>query len=366
MRKLLFFLCVPFLLFGQWYDTAWKSRVKITAQSSKVIANVDSFAVYYDLSNMPASFFSKVQSDGGDIVVTSSDGITKVPRYLVFVNTSGSTGHLEFRSTLSATANTVYYIYYNNAAATETNDATTYNQTYVAAWHFSDLPGTADTLIDATANDNGGTVVNAMVDGDRVDGVAGHAWNFNGTNQYVTIVASNSMKQTVDMTLYYIFRTTDANGTIIDDLGGAVFTSYSQWIVSTLMSWFSGAGWQSATGGVNSGAWMQMAASKSGTSLSYYKNGAFNVTRTVASPLTATNDLKAIAARSDGGASFYAGDIDEIRFLSVAVDSAWQATTYNMFAANSTFWVTGAEEQGSTATKPGYQGFTAWQRFKTY
>jgi len=82
---------------GTWFNdgsgTAWSNRFKITPAS----VNSD---LYYDLSLAPASFWSNVRSDGGDIRVTAQDGTTQLAREVsgfvksdvAKVTTSGSGG----------------------------------------------------------------------------------------------------------------------------------------------------------------------------------------------------------------------------------------------------------------------------------
>lgn len=92
-------------------------RVKITVDKTKVPANQTAFPVYVDLSHLPAHFFTYVQSDGRDIRVFASDGITQLPYELVAIDTVAKTGEVFFKGDLSSTVNTDFYIYYGNASA---------------------------------------------------------------------------------------------------------------------------------------------------------------------------------------------------------------------------------------------------------
>jgi len=95
-----------------WYSGS-PFRVKITVDFNEVDANLTNFPVLVDLADLPAGFFTNVASDGGDIRVTNSGGLTELPREVVAINTGGSTGELWFKAdSLSTTANTDFYIYY--------------------------------------------------------------------------------------------------------------------------------------------------------------------------------------------------------------------------------------------------------------
>lgn len=129
--------------------------VTITVQSAEVDAALTDFPVYVSLANAPAAFWTNVQSDGGDIRVTESDGTTRCPVDLVSIDTTGETGELHFlASSLSASANTVFRVYYGKTGGGLSQPAVTgtYGRNavwadYLAVWHM-------DSFVDATGNGN--------------------------------------------------------------------------------------------------------------------------------------------------------------------------------------------------------------------
>ena len=115
--------------------------MKVTVDKTKLGgADQTNYPVYVDLSNLPAGFFTNVKSDGTDIVVTNSDGTTKLKRELVSITVASSIGELYFKGTCSSSANTDFYIYYGNAAGAETNDTDTWDSNYVLVCHMNDNP----------------------------------------------------------------------------------------------------------------------------------------------------------------------------------------------------------------------------------
>ena len=70
---------------GIWFDDAWQYRVPITISASNVSSDLTDFPVYVDLSTLPSSFFSQVQTDGDDIRVTTADEVSEVPFELVSI-----------------------------------------------------------------------------------------------------------------------------------------------------------------------------------------------------------------------------------------------------------------------------------------
>jgi len=111
-----------------WYNSSWLYRVKITVLASKVAENLSNYPVYVDLSNLPSEFHTNVnQTDGRDIRITSSDGVTELPREVVYYDSANDKGELHFKATsLSHSTDTDFYIYYGNSSATEPSDSSTY------------------------------------------------------------------------------------------------------------------------------------------------------------------------------------------------------------------------------------------------
>ncbi len=181
-----------------WYNSSWPYRLKLTVQSSKVASSEANFPVYVDLSLLPASFFSHVRSDGGDIRVTDSGGITELPREVVSINTASQSGELHFKaSSLSSSSNTDFYIYYGNSGATEPAANSTYGSqnvwktdgvdtSAVMVQHMKDT--TTSTITDSTSNANNGTKF-AANEPIEATGEIGKGQTFDGTNDYVN--ASN-------------------------------------------------------------------------------------------------------------------------------------------------------------------------------
>lgn len=138
-----------------WFSNLWSFRTKITVLSTKVAGNLTDMPVYVDLSLLPSEFWTNVRSDGGDMRVTSGDGITELPREIVEIDTGAQTGELHFKSdSLSATANTDFYIYYGNANAEDHPVDGTYGRNnvwtdYSYVHHMNESSGN---IIDSTGN----------------------------------------------------------------------------------------------------------------------------------------------------------------------------------------------------------------------
>ena len=152
-----------------WYNTSWQYRKKIIIDHTKVSAPSGSllnFPVLVDLSYLGSDFFTHIKSDGSDIVITASDGITKLKRELVSIDTGsgGETGELWVKLlSLDATVDTDIYIYYGNNLASEVNDIDTWNSNYKIVQHLNEDPsGSGAVMKDSTINANDGTPMGGM------------------------------------------------------------------------------------------------------------------------------------------------------------------------------------------------------------
>lgn len=110
-----------------WLNDGWTSRVSINISQTKLKSPVTNFPVYVDLSTLGSVFFASVRTDGSDIRITKSDGITELPFDLVSINTSSKTGELHFKAdSISATSATKFYIYYGNNSAVAYSSSSIY------------------------------------------------------------------------------------------------------------------------------------------------------------------------------------------------------------------------------------------------
>lgn len=140
---------------------SWDYYFEITIDKDKVPSTQTDFPVFLDLADLGAGhgFWSAVKSDGGDIRITESDGSTEVAREIVDIDTTAKTGEVHFLvGSLSSTADTVYRVYYGNAAASEPAASATYGSqnvwpsSYRAVYHCSGASATD--IKDSTSNGN--------------------------------------------------------------------------------------------------------------------------------------------------------------------------------------------------------------------
>jgi hypothetical protein len=145
-----------------WYGTGWETRTPLVVQSSQVDSDQTDFPLYVNLADFDTAFFSAVQSDGDDIRITTSDGVTELAYELVSINTGSNTGEIHFKAdTISSSVDTTFYIYHDNpnvAGYTETDTygaENVWTNGYLAIYHLEeDAAGNGNTGVytDSTSN----------------------------------------------------------------------------------------------------------------------------------------------------------------------------------------------------------------------
>jgi hypothetical protein len=166
-----------------WYDSAWHYSKKIVIDHTKVLQNETNFSVMiYNVS----SDYSNAQADGDDFLFASADNNTKYNHEIEYFHwTSGKLVAWVKIPTLSKTVDTVLWMYYGNANATNQQSVTnTWNSSFAAVWHMQYSP-TGD-VFDSTLNGFTMTSTGSMTTSDLVNGTYGRAIDFDGTDDFLS------------------------------------------------------------------------------------------------------------------------------------------------------------------------------------
>lgn len=337
---------------SNWYNSNWTNRVKLTVDNTKV-PNTDQtdFPIYIDLSDLPSSFFSSVKSDGSDIVVTSSDGLTKLSRELVDIDTGASTGELWFKAPiLSASSDTDFYIYYGNSGAGEINDTSVWSNGYKMVQHMSEDPsGTAPQLIDSTVNNKNGTTSGSMLSGDLVGGQVGNALNFDGVDNLISL-GNNAFGNIGDQVTISVWIKTSSDGIILSEyestVCGDVYFSVGKVGNPSIIDFHDGASQRIiTTETVVDNNWHYITAISDVTASRIYIDGVLKASSTdVDWRNTCSSQDVRIGARDNSTVNTFDGLIDEFKITNTSKSSDWIATEYNNQSSPSTFYNTNTEE----------------------
>jgi hypothetical protein len=337
-----------------WYNASWSYRVSVTVDKDKVPATQSNFAVYVDLSDMPAGFFTNVKSDGGDIRVTLSNGTTEVARQVVTITVGSSIGELHFNSSsLSSSVDTVYYIYYGNAAASEPAANATYGSENVwdanfeAVYHLQEAGNSdPDGYKDSTSNDNHGTGDADYPD--QVDGKLSKGADWNSTANWIQITGITIASGTDKTFSFWVnpdsLTTSDF---LIDIQTGRLVCALRDVGAIDTISFYDGS-WNETNQAASTGSWQYISFTFASTTAKVYYNGA-QVGGDISYSQKAVGGTVALGHAANLGSDIntFDGQMDEVRISDTARTLNWHITEYNNQNSPSTFYTIGAQETGA-------------------
>lgn len=335
-----------------WYSTDWQYRVAISVQEEKINSTLSNFPVYVNLANLPAAFFSNVNASGTDIRVTTADGVTELPREVVFVSTSTSAGELYFKAnTLSSTTDTTFFLYFGNALAANYASSSTFGSQnvwtngYAGVWHMNDASGT--TIIDSTANSYTGTKGAAAAAPTQVVSQMGYAQSFDG-GDYIDL--GNVLSPGASDWTITTWHKPTAVGT---SQGGILYNKENIYEASAggnnhQYAWMPSWVWYDGTGAAFPtvvGSWYHAAVVYDHVNQRMYKNGTSVYSRAQAGNIgTGTSRLQFGARGDTGHNTFFTGHIDEIRMSSAARSADWLSAEFANQSTTTDFYSVGGNE----------------------
>jgi len=344
-----------------WYNASWTYRVKVTVLASKVDADLTDYPVYVDLSNLPAGFHTNVnQTDARDIRVTTSDGVTEVPREVVFYDSATDTGELHFKGNILNASNVDFYIYYGNAGATEPAVNATYGRNNVwtngfkGVYHLGETcSGSAGEVIDSTGVNNGVGQGSSGYPTTLVSGKVGKASSFLQANKHrISVTDDSSLDLTSEIALeaWVNADTLTNNGILMKGPLSSDQGCYSLIVATAGTGWYGrlngsqveGTGQES--GGTPTSAWHYLVLYRDGVNdFKLRLDGVEIGTESYSTAITPNNDPLYIGAYFSDSFTFD-GDLDEIRVSNLGRTTAWYDASFNNQNSSSTFYNVGVQE----------------------
>jgi len=333
-----------------WYDSGWQYRQAITIAASQVDADLTGFPAMINGAVVDAALFSHAKADGSDIVATASDGTTKLKRELVHYDAGA--GELELYvkvPSVSSSTDTTVYLYYGNAAASETNDADTWDASFGLVDHCETDPATdTPVTVDSTANGNDGVIGRGNPANAENDLWGGNAHEFFGADR-IEIPDDGSYDPTDAITVEVWVKADSWAGraTNLRKSGSFILYNYSGGY-----SWYTyGPNHRQqydVAGELGTGAWGHIVGTydkDEGTdNKELWLNGAIKISQTVSGALQAGTSDMGIGEEISGTADPFDGLIDEIRISTLKRSDAWITATYRNLSAPATFLTAGSEE----------------------
>ncbi len=346
-----------------WFNSNYLFRKQITIDHTKVSGGADlsNFPVLISMTDVnlkTAANGGHVQNSSGfDIIFVASDDVTQLNHEIE--NYVATTGEIEMWvkiPTLSASADTIIYIYYDNSSisTSQENKTGVWSNGYKGVWHLKESGnGTSGEFKDSTASNNGtGGGGTASQVPSQTTGQIGKGQNFNATNSDIINTTTATGLPVLDasqtITLWYKVTTNPSSEQVIFNPQNSGDTAADQVeltgtnLAITNTSGPNGILVQKAYPTAN--AWHYISWTWNGTTNSLYTDGGTATTSTTA-PQTGTS-----ASIYFGGwtttvnSQNYNGLLDEVRIANVVRTAGWLTTEYNNQNSPSTFFTVGSEQ----------------------
>ncbi len=361
-----------------WYsDTSWLYRKSFVIDHTKVSGGVDlvNFPVLISLTDADLKYSShggKVgKTDGTDILVTASNGSTKLDHEIEYY--ASSTGQLILWvrvPTLLAASDTTLYLYYGNAAATDQqNKNGVWNSNYKGVWHLGEGYSTASNFYkDSTSNNKDGTLTDANSNSVSMTGKIGNAFDFSADADYIdTGIISALASSTTGTLSAWMYRSA-----VGDSAGFGMIGKSDMWgrfnlnwqndgnIYNQAENFSLGSGSSYPSYAANVSGWHHVVMAYDGgqsglNRLQVYFDGVLQTLSSgnidPATALPGSHNLSAFrfgADTNDGVDRFWGGAIDEGRVAANTLSAGWVATEYNNQSSPSAFYAVGSEESYDT------------------
>jgi hypothetical protein len=355
-------------------------RKAITIDHTKVTSTLTNFPVLVSFTD--AAVAAKAQSGGNDILFTAADSVTKL-NHQIESYTSGTGTLLAWVDvpSVSSTVDTVIYLYYGNAAATNQQNAVgVWDANYTGVWHLSEGPtGTAPQFKDSTSKTDNGTAQGSIAAGAQVAGKIDGSLTLDGTSDYIS--TANTATVPNNDTIEVWFKTSTASGKKIisyeDTQTGTGSSNYDRmlWVGTDgklrFAAVYSGPVVQIATSTatVTNGAWHQAVAVQDNSAhlLTLYLDGAVvDTTSTGNTPQSYTGwwrigsyAIATSAGYTASAAGYFPGSVDEARVSTTVRAAGWITTEYANQNSPSTFSALGTEQAPPAITSANNTTLTA-------
>ena len=200
--------------------SGYSHRIRFKIDHTKIDSDLTHFPVTLFLTEDNAdAVFNELGSNYKKIAATSDDGTTQLYVEVEAWDSANKRAvlHISRSSwTISSSADTYFYLYYDASAADNTTyvgdpgdsvAANVWDSNFAGVWHLSQDPtGGSGCIKDSTSNSNHGTPQGSMTSGDLVEGKVGKALDFDGSDDYVNCGNNSVLDITDTLTIEAVIR----------------------------------------------------------------------------------------------------------------------------------------------------------------
>ena len=360
--------------------SGWAKRRKITIDHGKIDNDLTDFPILIYLSSNSGinntdvtSIFDEVGSNRKKIAVTTSDGETQCYVEIEKWDAVNEEAWLWVKvPNISATEDTILYIYYDNTQPDntdyvgdpgETPAQQVWSNGFVAVYHLNrDPSGTAPQEIDSTGNGHDGTSQGSMTSDDLVSGKINDALDFDGSDDMITIPDDPALESFSQATLEAWIKM-DINSRdqfflckqAAHKLSGTYkilfdYSAYQSGRSKVISIWGNNVRVEGLTENLAIGTWYYVVGWTYGSTTKIFLNGVEDGSASGNAFYQVDSETVKIGGGESG--SYFDGIIDEVRISNAARSTAWIKATYETNRDNLLTW--GSEQTAAAWRKLQY------------
>jgi hypothetical protein len=331
-------------------------RLKITMDHTQVSETDTDVTITFRLDRILSShnFWSHVKSDGGDIIVSKSDGSTRLPLEVADIDVGGNWGNIYFKGDKSTSNDIDYYIYYGNASASQPARDATYGKENAWPDHSSVYHMNADT---SSQDDATSTDVDLILHEN-----ASYPQTYNTGRPFGRYLNKGVLSYwTIDDSVHNNVSNLSIEGWVrIQNWGGTwrrIFKKAETYELTRYsgedrIRWgVSGSSCSNSSGDTTTGTWYYMVCVfKSADYVRYIQNNIQQATSSTSNTSTgSSNNNNHVLAESGSGQ--IDGDVAELRYADAYFTNNYYSDVYEQVENYSTFWsAVGSEEEDTSIT----------------
>jgi len=345
---------------GNWWDSSFGYRMKITFNNGAIGEDLVNFAVPVVFStSQNSSFWQHVnRTTGSDMRFVFNDNTTELYYDIERFDTANNASVIWVKTNITTSSTTDYiWLYYGNSTVgfdSYSYGAKVWDSNYRFVSYMKDDPDSSH-VRDSTANGNNGAKVSAGNPADTTSGKIGDAQSFNGPTipySYITLPASNVLMTSAGTLAAWVqlVSSTSTNGRILCLMRGSSFGSGFT-IQNYIGHWGSYTNNGTTGNNLDSGVavdtnWHFIAATNDGTTHRIYVDGVLKASETLG---VVTGTHVAYIGTYDTSTTDYMwkGLVDDASISNISRSAAWIKAWYQYSYDSSKFMYSSEEMRPS-------------------